>query len=469
MIFSSTIFLFRFLPIFMILYFLVPGRMKNIVLFLGSLFFYAWGEPVYVWLMLLTTVSDYVHGIILENTRKKDLRALVFMSAVLINLLILGYYRYGDWVIQTVNGLLGTSYVTRQLAFPIGISFYTFQSMSYIIDCYRGKIKTQRNFLDYAVFVTMFPQLMVGPIVKYSQIEKQLHERKPDILQISSGCKRFVIGLAKKVLLANTLGILWTQISSGNFGELSVLAAWLGILAFTFQIYFEFSGYSDMAIGLAACLGFSLPENFDYPYIATSITDFWRRWNMSLTSWFREYVYLPLGGRRKGLRRQLFNILFVWALIGLWYGAGWNFVIWGLWFGFWLIIEKFGFKKWVKNLPFGIGHIYTFLLVTIGWVFFSMHNMKEAVQYLYAMFGIKGAGLYSKEALFLLREYLIWFVVAIVACTPLLQRLANRMSHSVTGYGLAVYRVLEKIIPAVLLILSLAYVADATFQPFLYF
>jgi len=469
MVFSSTVFLFRFLPIFFILYFMVPGRMKNIILLLGSLFFYAWGEPVYVLLMLFSTVSDYVHGRILGNLRKKDLRGLVLASSIIINLLVLGFFKYADFLIQTINGLAGTSFALLNLPLPIGISFYTFQTMSYTIDCYRGKVKPQRDFFDFAVFVTMFPQLIAGPIVKYAQVEKQLRDRKPDIIQISYGCKRFVIGLAKKVLLANNLGILWTQVSARDFGEVSVLMAWLGIIAFTLQIYFDFSGYSDMAIGLGACLGFSFPENFNYPYIATSVTDFWRRWHMSLSGWFREYVYIPLGGNKKGAVKQIRNILIVWMLTGIWHGAGWNFFVWGLWFAFWLIMEKLWIRKLQEHLPKESGHIYTLLIVIIGWVLFEVSSLKEGIRYLSAMFGVNGAGLYDREALYMGLEYLVLFVIAVVACTPIARKLGHKMSQSITGYGLAIYRVLEKVLPAVLLILSLAYIVDATYNPFLYF
>ncbi|MBR4084740.1 MAG: MBOAT family protein [Lachnospiraceae bacterium] len=469
MVFSSTVFLFRFLPVFIILYFVVPGRMKNIILLFGSLFFYAWGEPVYVLLMLFSSFSDYIHGRILGNTRKKDLRAMVLASSIIINLLVLGFFKYADFAIQTLNSLTGANYPLLNLPLPIGISFYTFQTMSYTIDCYRGKVEPQKNLLDFAVFVTMFPQLIAGPIVKYKQVEKQLHERKPDIIQISYGCKRFVIGLAKKVLLANNLGLLWTQVSSRDFGELSVLMAWLGILAFTCQIYFDFSGYSDMAIGLGACLGFSFPENFNYPYIATSVTDFWSRWHMTLSGWFKEYVYIPLGGNRKGPVKQIMNILIVWLLTGIWHGAGWNFLVWGLWFAFWLIMEKLWLRKILTHLPMEVGHIYTLLIVIIGWVFFEVNSFRNGVQYLGAMFGLNGAGLYDGEALFLGLEYLILFIIAVVACTPMVRRVATRMSQSVTGYGLAVYRFLEKVLPALLILLSLAYIVDATFNPFLYF
>ena len=469
MVFSSTVFLFRFLPVFIILYFMVPGRMKNVILFLGSLFFYAWGEPVYVFLMLFSALSDYVHGRILGKVRKKGFRQLTLTTSILINLLILGFFKYGDFLIQTINTFVGTQIPLRNLPLPIGVSFYTFQTMSYTIDCYRRKVEVQENFLDFAVFVTMFPQLIAGPIVTYSQVEKQLHSRKAEPLQISYGCKRFIIGLSKKVLLANNLGLLWSEIGARDFGGLSVMTAWLGIIAFALQIYFDFSGYSDMAIGLGAILGFTFPENFNHPYIATSVTDFWRRWHMTLSGWFREYVYIPLGGNRKGLLRQLWNILIVWVLTGIWHGAGWNFMLWGLWFAFWLVLEKMGTLRVLQKLPKGLGILYTLLIVIVGWVFFEIPQGKGILAYLKAMFTIGEAGLYDREGLFLGLEYLVLLGVAVVAVTPLVQRIATRMRHSITGYGIAAYRVLEKLFPGLLLLLSVAYLVDATFNPFLYF
>lgn len=469
MVFSSTLFLFRFLPIFMIIYFVAPGRMKNIILLLGSLIFYAWGEPVYVGLMLFSTVSDYLHGLAIGACKKQGMKRLFLVTSILINLGVLGFFKYADFLIQSINTFAGTHIPLLNLPLPIGISFYTFQTMSYSIDCYRGQVRVKKNFLDFAVFVTMFPQLIAGPIVKYVDVEKQLWERRPDILQISYGCKRFVIGLAKKVLLANNLGLLWTEISARAFGSLTMLTAWLGIIAFAFQIYFDFSGYSDMAIGLGAVLGFRFPENFNYPYISATVTEFWRRWHISLSSWFREYVYIPLGGNRKGLFRQLLNILIVWTLTGIWHGAGWNFLFWGLWFAVWLMLEKLGLKRLFEFLPKGMGRAYTLFLVLISWVFFSIEGRDGILNYLLAMFGQNGAGLYDREAVFIALEYFVLFVIAIIAATPLCNRIATRLSNSVTGYGIAAYRVLEKLIMAVLLIASIAYVVDATYNPFLYF
>ncbi len=469
MIFSSAVFLFRFLPIFFILYFLAPLRMKNIILLLGSLFFYAWGEPVYVLLLLFLICSDYCHGRLIGWRKRKSIKSFFLCTSLIINLFVLGFFKYADWIVESVNRWLGTGFELWELSFPIGISFYAFQSMSYIIDCYRGKVKVQTGFFDYAMYVCMFPQLLAGPIVKYAEAEKQLRERKPDIVQISYGCRRFIIGLAKKTLLADNLGLLWMEVSSGDLGELTVLAAWFGILAFGLQVYFEFSGFADMAIGLGACLGFTLPENFNYPYIAASISDFWRRWNITLTGWFREYVYIPLGGKRKGVPRRILNIFIVWGLMGIWHGAGIRFLVWGLWFAFWIVLEKLFLKRILRRLPDKIGTVYTLFLVVIGWVIIGIPRGRDALGYLGVMFGQNSAGLYNGEALSLFLEYLLLITIGAVGATPLMQQTAKRMSQSVTGFGMSVYRVLEKLVLSVLLIASIAYIVGSAHQPVLYF
>lgn len=468
MVFSSVIFLFRFLPLFFLLYFMVPGRGKNVILFLGSLFFYAWGEPVYVFLMLFSTVVDYVNGQLIWRYRDKKQAKIFLAASVCINLFILCFFKYADFLIQTVNGLTGASLPLLNLPLPIGISFYTFQTMSYTIDVYRGDTKVQRNILDFGVYVAMFPQLIAGPIVKYRSVEENLHRRKTDIFGISRGLKRFVIGLAKKVLLANTIGELWAEISAMEFGNVSVLTAWIGILAFAFQIYFDFSGYSDMAIGLGEIMGFHFPENFNYPYISGSVTEFWRRWHISLGSWFREYVYIPLGGNRRGVPRQMLNIIVVWLLTGIWHGAGWNFLLWGLWFGFLLMIEKLFLGKLLESLPKGIGILYNAVAVLLGWVLFALETPAGIIGYLMAMFGI-GGNLVDRQGLYLLGEYIVLFVIAAVAATPLPGRVAVNLDKSGSGWGIALYRLGEKVIPALLLLLSIAGIVDATFNPFLYF
>lgn len=469
MVFSSVLFLFRFLPIFMICYFLVPGRMKNLILLVGSLFFYAWGEPVYVVLMLFSTVSDYIHGRLIDRFRGRKAATVFLVSSIVINLLLLGFFKYADFLIQTVNSVAGTGLPLLNLPLPIGISFYTFQTMSYSIDVYRGEAKVQKNLLDFGVFVTMFPQLIAGPIVKYKHVQDSMHDRPVDYGQISYGVKRFVTGLAKKVLLANNIGMLWSEISVMDYGRISVLTAWLGILAFAFQIYFDFSGYSDMAIGLGACLGFNFPENFKYPYVSVSVTEFWRRWHITLSSWFREYVYIPLGGNRKGLGRQIINILIVWLLTGIWHGAGLHFLLWGLWFGFFLILEKLFLKKLLGVLPKGIGWIYTALVVILGWVFFSVETRLGIIGFLQAMLGRNNAGLWDSQALFLGKEYLLLFVIAAIASTPLVKGAVDRLACSRKGYAMAVYRLGEKLVPALFLFLTIAYIVEASYNPFLYF
>ena len=469
MVFSSIPFLFRFLPIFMILYFAAPRRMKNVILFLGSLIFYAWGEPVYVLLMLFSTLSDYLHGRMIGSCRSRTIARGLLISSVVINLGILCFFKYSDFLIGSINQLLGSSIPLLELPLPIGISFYTFQTMSYTIDCYRGEAKVQKNILDFGVYVTMFPQLIAGPIVKYRDVQDQLYERKPDLTAISRGCCRFVIGLDKKVLLANNLGLLWTDISGRNPETVTVLGAWLGVLAFAFQIYFDFSGYSDMAIGLGSILGFHFPENFNYPYVASSITDFWRRWHISLSSWFREYVYIPLGGNRRGLPRQLLNILIVWMLTGIWHGAGWNFMLWGLWFALWLILEKLALGRILKALPSMVGRLYAWLIVLVGWVFFAIESGRGALNYLLVMFGQTAAGLYDDVTLFILLEYRVLLIAAAVASTPLVHWLVEKIFSSGGSGTVVCRRVLEKLVPALLLLASIAYIVEASYNPFLYF
>lgn len=467
MVFSSVIFLFRFLPVFFILYYAAPGRMKNFILFLGSLFFYAWGEPVYVLLMLFSTVTDYFHGRMIERFRGTGKAKIFLVSSVIVNLAVLCFFKYADFLVQTVNSLLGTQIPLLGLGLPIGISFYTFQTMSYTIDVYRGEARVQRNLLDFGVFVAMFPQLIAGPIVKYRDVEERLKNRRADICTVSRGMKRFCVGLAKKVLVANVTGELWTAVSGMNPGGLSAMMAWLGIFAYAFQIYFDFSGYSDMAIGLGQMLGFRFPENFNYPYISASVTEFWRRWHISLGSWFREYVYIPLGGNRKGLPRQLVNILIVWTLTGIWHGAGWNFLLWGLWFGVFLSLEKLFFGRVLAALPRAVGILYNSFLVLMGWVLFALEKPEHILGYLRAMFG--GNGLADSRALFLGREYMVPMLIAVVAATPLFAALAKRLETSRWGVGAALYRLGEKVIPVAFLILSVACIVDASYNPFLYF
>ena len=467
MVFSSVLFLFRFLPIFMICYFLVPRKMKNLVLFLGSLVFYAWGEPVYIFLMLFSTISDYVWGRLIEEYRGKDRSRIFLLCSIGINLFILGFFKYADFLLQTVNTVFGTSIPLLKLPLPIGISFYTFQTMSYVIDVYRGDTKAQRNILQFGVYVTMFPQLIAGPILKYHQVERYLQDRRTDLDAISYGVKRFVTGLAKKVLLANNLGLLWKQVTELGTDQMSVLMAWLGIAAFALQIYFDFSGYSDMAIGLGAVLGFHFPENFNYPYVATSVKDFWHRWHISLSSWFKEYVYIPLGGNRCKIAKQIRNILVVWMLTGIWHGANWNYVLWGCYYGALLLIEKLVLKKVLNRLPGIIQRIYTMFFVVIGWIIFKCEDMAYGISYLKAMFGGFGQGLWNNETLYLLGNYAVLFVLAILGSTMLPKKAAGvvlggrKRTWAENVIYIAFY--------AVIFFVSVAYLVDATYNPFLYF
>ena len=474
MVFSSVLFLFRFLPIFMICYFLVPRNMKNLVLFLGSLVFYAWGEPVYIFLMLFSTISDFVWGRLIEEYRGEDRSRIFLLCSVVINLFILGFFKYADFLLQTVNTVFGTSIPLLGLPLPIGISFYTFQTMSYVIDVYRGDTKAQRNILQFGVYVTMFPQLIAGPILKYHQIEKYLQERRSDLDAISYGAKRFVTGLAKKVLLANNLGLLWTQISSLKNDQMSVLMAWIGIVAYAFQIYFDFSGYSDMAIGLGRMFGFYFLENFNFPYMSKTITEFWRRWHISLSSWFREYVYIPLGGNRKGLARQLFNIMVVWMLTGLWHGANWNFVLWGVYYGVLLMIEKLFLLKWLDKLPNWIGHIYSMFLVVIGWTIFAQTDIHQLGEYLKTMFGIGHVAVADSDFLYFLGSNAVLLVALIAASIDYrvwMRRLKQGKDATIydaiaTSKG---WTIAKPVLMVVFLLVSFAFLVGDSYNPFLYF
>lgn len=444
MVFSGILFLFRFLPIFFICYYAVPKRMRNLVLFFGSLIFYAWGEPVYILLMLFSTLSDYVHGLFIERFRGRRSAKVLLLSSVMINLGLLGFFKY--------SGL--------DLPLPIGISFYTFQTMSYTIDVYRGEIPAQRNLINFGTFVSMFPQLIAGPIVKYKTVAGELKERSVSLSEQAQGAQRFVIGLGKKVLLANNIGLLFTEIAEYGAGRLTGLMAWMGILAYAFQIYFDFSGYSDMAIGLGQIMGFHFPENFNYPYIATSITDFWRRWHMSLGSWFREYVYIPLGGNRKGLPRQLLNILIVWALTGIWHGAGFNFLLWGIWFAVFLALEKIFLGRLLTRIPKFFGWCYSMAVVLLGWCFFSLEETDRIWRFLKAMFGFGSAGFADSRSFYLLHSYGILFLLLAAGATPLLKKAVKRWEDNV---------ILKNLFLVTVLLLSIACIVDASYNPFLYF
>ena len=456
-----------FLPITLILYFLIPERflkVRNLWLLIASLVFYGWGEPKYIAVMIFSILFNYVMGLIVGKSK-----ALLVINVV-GNLAILGFFKYTDFVIGTLNGVLGGSLGLLNIALPIGISFYTFQTMSYIIDVYRGKVPPQRDFIAFAAYVTLFPQLIAGPIVRYSDVATMLVGRKTNIEQIAEGVRRFIIGFGKKVLLANQIYVIWNEITMMETGSISTATAWLGAIAFTFQIYFDFSGYSDMAIGLGKIFGFDYLENFNYPYISRSITEFWRRWHMSLSSWFKEYVYIPLGGNRKGPGRQIFNIAVVWALTGLWHGASWNFVAWGVYFGVILILEKLWLLKWLEKCPAAVGHIYSLVLIICGWVIFALTDFGQMREYLSMMFG--GASSFIDGDFKYLAWSRIWVLIACtIGSTPLVKLVCQRISARLCKMknGDILVGIVETVVLLGILALSIAFLVSGSYNPFLYF
>lgn len=465
MLFSSIPFLFYFLPCVFVLYFLVPMRWKNTVLLLASLFFYAWGEPKFVVFMLASIVQGYVLARLVEKYRADRRRAKLFLTLSLVfSLGLLGYCKYADFFLSGFNALTGLHIPLLRVALPIGISFYTFQILSYVVDVYRGDVKAQRNFIDLAAYIAMFPQLIAGPIVRYSDIAPELRSRTHTLSDAAAGTRRFVLGLAKKILFANLLGELVSGFRASQ--EQTVLYAWLGAAAFTLQIYYDFSGYSDMAIGLGLILGFHFPENFRYPYCAGSITEFWRRWHISLGSWFRDYLYIPLGGNRKGKGRQLLNILLVWLATGLWHGADWTFVLWGLLYAALLTAEKLFLLRGLKKLRV-LNHIYVLLFVTLGFVLFDTDSVRSAAASVCAMFGGGGLPLAGQESLYALRSGAVLLLSAAVGATPLPRRLITAVQQKQAGR--AVLAVLEPVGLCLLLAVCTAFLVDGSFNPFLYF
>ena len=426
MVFSSIFFIFYFLPAILAVYFLAPKRHRNLVLFLGSLIFYAWGEPVYVALMLFSTAFNYFAGRKIGRTEQQAQKKRVLTISVVVNLAILVFFKYTNFFLGLINTALPWDIPYLNLALPIGISFYTFQTMSYVIDVYRGKVAAQKNFINFGTYVTLFPQLIAGPIVRYSTIEKQLTSRRETIEGFSSGLMCFAAGLAKKVLIANNIGLLWDSVHATALPELSALSAWLGIIAFAFQIYFDFSGYSDMAIGLGRMFGFEFEQNFNYPYISKSITDFWRRWHISLSTWFKEYVYIPLGGNRAGRGRAHLNILIVWVLTGFWHGASFNFLAWGLYYALLLMLEKDVLAKLLNKLPKAVGTVYTLFFVLIGWVLFASDSLTESIGYLKVMFGLSGAGAVSPMFFYDVLSNMVLLVIAAAASLPFGAKIGRR-------------------------------------------
>ena len=468
MVFSSLEFLLMFLTITLLVYFIVPLKARNIVLLIVSLIFYGWGEPVYVFLMIFTIAVDYIFGLLVERNLKKDDRKKAktcLVLSIVINLSILGFFKYYDFFVSNLRLIPGLSGLPLLgLSLPIGISFYTFQALSYVIDVYRGDTGAQHNAAAFGAYVTLYPQLIAGPIVRYKDVDDQLTEREHSVPLFADGVRTFVAGMGKKVLLANMAGQLWEYFKATPTDERTVVGAWLGMLCYTFQIYFDFSGYSDMAIGLGKMIGFRFLENFNYPYISKSITEFWRRWHISLGTWFREYVYIPLGGNRCSRAKNLRNIFIVWFLTGFWHGASWNYILWGLYYFVLLMIEKTFLLEKLKKAPAVVSHIYTMFFVVIGWLLFVFEDLSTGVVWLGNMFGVGVSGVASGSDVYNLLRNLIFFAILVVACTPLPKKLWKKFTD-----GSAAVKTISAIGCTLTLLLSMAYLVDSTFNPFLYF
>ena len=464
MVFSSTIFLCVYLPLVLLGYYICPKKGRNLFLLIVSLVFYAWGEPKYVFLMIFSILINYIFGRLMDKHRenKKRMKLLLVLSVV-IDLGLLSVFKYTDFIITNVNAIFGANFDLLNIALPIGISFYTFQAMSYTIDVYRDDVRVQKNLIDFGMYITMFPQLIAGPIVRYADVQDQLAERSVTTADFSEGVMRFVVGLGKKVLLANQMGAVWSDIYALG-GDVSALMAWTGAIAYTFQIYFDFSGYSDMAIGLGRMFGFKFPENFRYPYQSVSITDFWRRWHITLSTWFKEYLYIPLGGNRRGLARQALNLLIVWSLTGFWHGAGWNFVLWGLYYFVILFIEKLFLLKALDKLPKFFRHVYALLLIIIGWVIFASDDVSVLLPYLGSMFGANGA-IGGMDVYTLLTKAAL-LVICCVASTELPKKLFLSAAGAMNEKAAFT---LKSVLMIALLALSMILLIGDSYNPFLYF
>lgn len=464
MVFSSTIFLCVYLPLVLLGYYICPKKGRNLFLLIASLVFYAWGEPKYVFLMIFSILVNYIFGRLMDKHRenKKRLKLMLVLSVV-IDIGLLSVFKYTDFIITNVNAIFGANFDLLNIALPIGISFYTFQAMSYTIDVYRDDVRVQKNLIDFGMYITMFPQLIAGPIVRYADVQDQLAERSVTTTDFSEGIMRFVVGLGKKVLLANQMGAVWSEIYALG-GDVSALMAWTGAIAYTFQIYFDFSGYSDMAIGLGRMFGFKFPENFRYPYQSVSITDFWRRWHITLSTWFKEYLYIPLGGNRRGLTRQALNLLIVWSLTGFWHGAGWNFVLWGLYYFVILFIEKLFLLKALDKLPKFFRHVYALLLIIIGWVIFASDDVSVLLPFLGSMFGANGA-IGGMDVYTLLTKAAL-LVICCIASTELPKKLFLSAAGAMNEKAAFT---LKSVLTIALLALSMILLIGDSYNPFLYF
>ena len=468
MVFSSITFLFYFLPIVLLAYYIVPKKFKNIILLISSFTFYFWGEPKNISIMISMIILSYIGGIIigkLKEKKKIKFAKMVLALTVILDLAALFYFKYIDFFIRNINLYLNKEIDLLGVILPIGISFFTFQILSYVIDVYREEVKVQKNILNLALYVSLFPQLIAGPIVRYKDVEKQIVERTHTVEKFSNGITRFVIGLSKKVLIANVLGEVINVFGTSNDGTITFY--WMYAIANMLQIYFDFSGYSDMAIGLGKMFGFEFLENFNYPYIATSITDFWRRWHMSLSFWFKDYVYIPLGGNRKGIRRQIINILVVWFLTGFWHGANWNFIIWGMYFGLILLIEKVFLLKVLDETPKIINRIYVLFIVLISFIIFSNENLKICAENIKGLF-VSNNGLITNVSRYYLNSYLVMFIIGIIGSTPFMKNIVLKIKNKNERLN-SIVNVLEIVTVMVLFVVSVSYIIDGSFNPFLYF
>ena len=451
----------------LILYYVVPRKAKNLILLIMSLVFYAWGEPVYVLLMIFSIVFNYFSARSISyyaDEDKKGLKKFTFVINVIINLALLCFFKYYGFAVENLNSIFHLSLQIRNIALPIGISFYTFQTLSYVIDVYKGNVKVQNNIINFGAYISMFPQLIAGPIVRYADVETQLTERVISFDKLAEGATWFIMGLGKKVLLANNVGMLFDAIFA-TAPDRAVLSTWIGIIAYTFQIYFDFSGYSDMAVGLGKMLGFEFVQNFNYPYISRSATEFWRRWHISLGTWFREYVYIPLGGNRVGPLKHIRNIFVVWILTGFWHGAAWCFVLWGVYYAILLLLEKYVWGKGLAKLPKFVQHIYTIIIFIFGWLIFTSTNLADLGNNFCSMFGILKNSFINSETLFYLRNNAVLLVICGICSTPLVTKLFTKIA-SRKGVG---FQIISVVIYAAIFILSLAYLVNATYNPFLYF
>ncbi len=466
MLFSSITFLYYFLPLTLALYFIVPKKFKNFVLLIASLFFYYWGEKVYIIAMVVLSILGYVFGLLIDKFRDSKLSKVFLILSIILPLTTLGIFKYADFFIENINMIFKSNIELLKLALPIGISFYTFQILSYNIDLYRGNTEVQKNPINFMAYVSMFPQLIAGPIVRYSNISKELNQRKYSFEEIAYGINRFIIGLSKKVLVANLLGEFCNIYKTST--EQTVIFTWAYAIAYALHIYFDFSGYSDMAIGLGRILGFHFPENFDYPYISKSITEFWRRWHMTLGGWFRDYVYIPLGGNRVSKLKWFRNIFIVWALTGLWHGASWNFVIWGLLFAVLLVLEKLFLKKYLDKIPAIFSRIYVIFWILISWIIFDAASFGDISLRLSMMFGFANKPFINAETIYYIRSYIVIFIIALIGATPLLKNVFTKINNSSNLLN-KIKNVFEPITQAILLLSVTAFLIDGSFNPFLYF